>query len=438
MKKRLPAYTWLKTLTVASALSYTLLPAMAASKPTYAHKMEIGQLLYFNGDIDRAINAFKAAGELNPKAFEPHLNLVNLYIQKGSPDGIDRAAEECKEVLQRKPANREVHLILGNILRTQAGTITDPEAAKAKLAEAMKEVAQAEELGAPEAMCENTIGLCKLQMGDNEGALQHIDAAIKKQNNFPDAHLIRGVLLFKAATAPKPDAKPPAEGAAPPALDVKSPEMKKKLDEVFEALDTAITQKNGVNAEAVNTKADILFALGRFDEALEAYKKAAAQETRYAQAWAGLGNCAAQLANTAPEDKKHEHISAAKDAYAKAKKLKPTDKNIIYGLAVMLEKQGQIQEAIEEFNEGLQLETDTNMHNQIQNHVNQLRGATGLGGFGNSFGAGIGTIGGSASAAGGAGLGNNMFTSGALSQPFKDLIKIKAPPGHEGETRKEQ
>jgi tetratricopeptide (TPR) repeat protein len=400
-------------------LNLAVAPAQSASKPTYARKMEIGQLLYFNGDIDRAISAFRMAGELNPKAFEPHLNLVNLFIQKGTPENLALAAEECREVLKRKPGHRDVHLILSNIMRTDAGTETNPEEQKKKLAEAMKEAEEAEKLGANEAMCENQIGVILLQMGDTDGALTHIDQAIRKQNNFSDAHLIRAVLLFKKLTSAPSTSQDPAVVLK----ELNSPEKKKQVDEILAELDTAIEQKGGVNAEAYNTKADILFALQRFDDAVIAYKKAADQEARYAQAWAGLGNCYAQLAGSVSDDsKKRDHISNAKDAYDKAKRLKPNDKNIVYGLAVMLEKMGSINDAVQEFNNGLMLETDPLMKAQIQMHVQQLMGGAGMnvGGFGSGVGAGqMGTV------------GNNIFTSGALSQPMKDLIKIKAPPGKE-------
>src|SRR5438270_9472391 len=95
-------------------------PALAAPNATYAHKMEMGQLLYFNGDVDRAIAAYEAAAELAPNAFEPHLNLLQMYVQKGTDEAMEKAAHECNEVLKRKPGNREVHFLLANILRTQA------------------------------------------------------------------------------------------------------------------------------------------------------------------------------------------------------------------------------------------------------------------------------------------------------------------------------
>lgn len=379
--------------------------AFAATKETYAHKMEMGNMLYFNGDVERAIKAFQRAGELNPKAFEPHLSLVNLWLQKGGDDAITQAENECKAVLALKPQHRDCHLILGNLLRTEAGTLTDKDKMNAKLDEAAAEVAKAEELGANEALCENTIGLILLQRGDTDKALAHIDNALKKQPVYPDAHLIKGVLLFKQIGVDK----------------INDPAMKDKLQQVFDELDLAVKQKDK-NAEAHHTKAEILFAAGKYHDSAKEYEAAVKDEPRYVQSWAGLGNVHAQLSGS-DSAAKDDHLGKAKEAYSKAKKLKPDDKNIVYGLAVMLEKQGLIREALQEFNEGILMETDPIMKQQIFTHIQQLQQAAGgLASIGlPSIGSGTG--GGTA----GASVGNNIFTSGALSQPFSSLIKLKDP-----------
>ena len=406
---------------VAGSLSMT---PVNASKPTYAHKMEMGQLLFFNGDIDRSIKAFKDASELNDKAFEPHLNLVNLYVQKGGDEGLANAANECAEVLKRKPNNKDVHLILGNLLRTQAGNETDPDKMKQKLAEAEKEVETAMEMGASKAMCENTIGLIDLQLGNNSKALEHINNALEKQPVFADAHLVRAVLLFKDMVS-KVEAH--GQDTTISLKDLNSDDAKAKVEQVMKELDLSIKQKEK-NAEAHNTKADILFAQSKHEEALKEYRKASEDEPKYAQAWAGIGNTLAQMMlKDTDSEVKEKHLREAKDAYAKARRLKPNDKNIGYGLALMLEKLGLLDEARSEFQSTLMIEEDPLMRAQIQLHVQQMGGGSGLGSInthlgGGGFGAGAGTSGMGT-------VGNGLFTSGALSQPFKDLIKIKAPPG---------
>lgn len=51
-------------LSVAMALSVCA-EAFAATRPSYDKKMQLGQLLYLNGNFDQAIKAFRLAAELN-------------------------------------------------------------------------------------------------------------------------------------------------------------------------------------------------------------------------------------------------------------------------------------------------------------------------------------------------------------------------------------
>lgn len=414
----------LTILACAVALGGSFAPAQAASKDTYRHKMEVGQLLYFNGDIDRAITAFKRAAELNPDAHEPHLNLLNLHVQKGGEEHIEQATKHCQEVLKRKPGNKEAHLILGNLLRTQAGFEKDKDATNKKLEEAQAEVETALKMGAPKALCENTLGMILLQKGDSDGALKHIETALNIQNTFPDAHLIRGVLLFKAATK---DLTPP--------INFKDTKLKAKMAEVVSELDLSIKQKEK-NAEAKNTRADIAFAMGEQEDALEWYDEATKDEPRYAQAWAGIANTEVQMANKETDtDKKSERMSHAREAAEKAARIKPDDKNILYLLPVILEKQGDVPGAIAEFQKALMLEKDVVMRATINMHIQQLQ-KRGLIGVPTTLSVGEvsgtilppGSVDNIKTDTSSGSIGNNLFTNGALSTPFANLIKIKQPP----------
>jgi len=344
-------------------------PHARAKQATASSKMQLGELLFFNGNIDGAINAFRGALMLKPDLWEAHLNLVNMYIQKSD---FPSAIEECREVLKVKPNHKDVHLILGNLLRAQ----NDLDGAESALKKAI-------ECGASPAMAHNALGLTLLQKGKHDEAHAHIQQAIDKQKNFPDAHLTMGVVLFK---------KGDKEGS-------------------LKSFDTAIKQK-GKYPEARNAKGDILAADGKWKEALEEYEKAAKEEPKFAQAHSSMGNAHFQMGN----------IDKARDAYAKAKELNPNDKNILYGLALMYEKQGRISEAIAEFEAALMVETDATMKSQIQTHVNQLRMVGGqpfnLGGLG------------SAGALGGGGLGPGLYNQNAFGNTdFSTMIKIKQPKG---------
>lgn len=354
--------------------------AAAAAKPSYDKKMQMGQLLYFNGNVDQAIKAFKTASSLKPEAFEPHLNLVNIYVQR---QDFQSAIDECKEGLKIKPNHRDLHLIHANLLRSHSGTKASEEQ-KAMLEDALKSLGKAEELGANKALVYNTLGIIFVQLGDLDKALEYVNKALAENDKMPDAHLIKGVLLFK----------------------------KGDKENSIKEIDLAIKQK-GKNAEGHNTKADILFSMGKETESMAEYKEAIEDDSKFYQSYVGLANI---LIKQGKFDEALEHL-------IKADQVHPNDANIIYSVAVCLEKLGKIQEAITKFNEGVMVDTNPTMKNQILQHLQQLHGAgrgfnlPGIGqpGMGPSFGA----------------PGNNIFKDPFFGESFKDMIKIKPPAGKE-------
>lgn len=337
--------------------------ASSQAKPTASSKMQLGELLFFNGNIDGAINAFRQAIVLDPKMWEAHLNLVNMYIQKSE---FTQAIEECREVLKIKPGNKDVHLVLGNLLRAQ----NDLDGAEEELKKAL-------DSGAEPAMTHNALGLTMLQKGNADGAYEHISKALQIKKNFPDAHLTLGVVHFKRGDK----------------------------ESALKEFDLAIAQKKEKYPEAHNAKADILANDGKWKEAIEEYNKAIKEEPKYAQAYASLGNAYFQL----------NELSKAKEAYEKAREINPSDKNILYGLALMLEKTGDISGAIAEFQNAVMLETDLNMATQIRLHINQLKDQGRY-----QFSVGDSKDGGNALP----GLYNSNPFGG---QTFADMIKIKPP-----------
>lgn len=285
-----------------------------------------------------------------------------MYVQKND---YQSAIAECNAILQIKPAHKDTLLALGNLLRMQ----NDLDGAKSAFEKAI-------DAGANSAMSHHALGLTLLQKGDLDGAHAHVEEAIKHQKKFPEAHLTMGVIKFK----------------------------KGQKDECMQHFDEAIRQKDK-NPEAHNAKGDILAADGKWKEALAEYKKAVEEEPKYAQAWASIGNAYFQLGEMSP----------AREAYAKARAINPNDKNIVYGLALALEKSGNISEALTEFQNGLMMEDDPTMKAQISLHVQQL-GGTGISGFN----------------MGGIGPGAQLMQGAAGQNPFGvsfgDMIKLKAPP----------
>ncbi len=379
----------LGAIVLAAGLLSAAAAADAAGKPNYAKKMQMGQLLYFNGNVDSAIKAFKTASSLKPDAFEPHLNLVNIYVQK---QDFPAAVEECREGLKIKPKHRDLHLILGNLLRTVAGNKEkDSEEQKKLLEEATKELATAEELGANKALIHSTLSVIHVQQGNFDKAMEHVNIALDEKDKLPDAHLIKGVLHFKKG------------------------DKEKSLAE----LEKAIEQKEK-NAEARNTKADILFSMGKVDESLAEYEKALEDDPKYHQSMMGIANI---LISRKEWETALVHLE-------KAQEHKPDDSNIIYSIAICLEKLGKVQLAIPKYNEGIMVDTNPTTKAQILAHVRELQQkqllnipsllnpATGTP-------IGPGAQGSTESSL--FGFGNSFF-----GESFKDMIKIKGGSGVSG------
>lgn len=415
------------------------LPAFAADEPlqgkatkgsvdkndTYAHKMEVGQLLFFNGDVERAIRAFQRAAELNPKAIEPHMSLMNLYVQKGGEEALANAKKEADEVLKLKPGHKDARFFKASLLKNEAGTITDKDKMAAKVDEAIKEFEAAKEAGAPEHLIESQISVLHLQKGSFDDALKHIDIALAKQPVNPDAHMIRGVLLFRQIGGDK----------------VKNPEMKDKLAAVFTELDLSIKQKEK-NPEAHNTKAQINVAREAFPEALAEYEATVKAEPKMVQAWMEMANLCVAMADKEPDAaKKKALFEKSRKAIDQAKKLKPDVKDYWYGSGVIYEKHGAIldtqeakvdafRKALDDFTTGVAYDTDATSKQQVLTHIAQLQQALGIAPSQTSGFGGLGTFGmPQLNVKGGQ---SNVFTRGGLQQDYSTMIKLDTTGGGGG------
>jgi tetratricopeptide (TPR) repeat protein len=350
------------------------LPALA--KRTFASSMQLAQLNFYNGNLNAAIKNFLWAIQLNPKAYEPRLGLINVYVQDKK---IDEAIDQCREAIKVKPNARDIHLVLANLLRT-----------KEQNEEAAKEISAAEDCGADEAQCAQALALLYLQTGDHKKALTHADRLLDRKPKSADAHLLKSILLYKTG----------------------------EKETALKELDTAISQKDKF-PDAHTTKGDMLSADKKWNEAAAEYTKALAEDPRAIQAHVGLGNLYLQNGGSDGKgdlDKCIFHFSQARDLYPAGK----ADRNIFYGLALALERKGDSEGAYTAFNDGLLLETDPSARGQIQMHMQSLRkgklfniGAVGLDSAGSSF------------------AGPNLDTmrfapeSPLLGESFANMIKVK-------------
>ena len=326
-KSQLPSTLVVNFLAVSLFIGGSFISASPVeAKGSAQSKMDLAELMFFNGNIDGAIRAYKQALAMEPELTQCHMGLLSLYIQK---QDFPKAIEECREVIRLKPSTKDVHLILGNLLRAQNDLDGSIEA-----------LTKAHESGSDPVQVHSALGTAHLQKGNLEKAEEHLRQAVEKHpKGSADAELLLGVVMFK----------------------------KGNKTEAVQHIDQSIKMKTK-NPEAHNAKGDMLASDSKWTEALEEYELAVKDEPKFALAHASMGNAHLQMGNN---DKAMEHFKKARD-------LNPTDKNVLYALPILLEKAGKTQEALTEFENSLMLETDATMAAQIRMHMDQLRGQSGF------------------------------------------------------------
>jgi tetratricopeptide (TPR) repeat protein len=297
-------------------------PALA--KDSAYEKMELGQVMYFNGNINGAIREFQAAVALNPKLWEAHINLANMYMEKGE---VPSVIAEYREVLKLKPNNKDIWLMLGNLQQSQ-GDFTG----------AAETFSKAIEFGANTASTYFALGLTLLQINDPMSATYNFSKAVEEQPNFAEAHLMLGVSLFKGGA-------------------------KSKL-QAFDEVDKAIEQRKRY-PEAHNIKGDMYASEGNEDEALFEYETAIKEAPSFSQAW----NSAANIYYS-----RKEYAKAA-EGYARALELDPHFKDACYGLGLALEQQGRLYDGITAIRHGLGMDKDRETKEKMIAHLNKMQEA---------------------------------------------------------------
>ncbi|MBX9691864.1 MAG: tetratricopeptide repeat protein [Cyanobacteria bacterium] len=238
---------------------FTATPIAASSKspPNYEKKMELGDLLYRGGYSDEAIRAYRTASTLRPDAFEPHLNLANIYLNRGN---LEDAANECREVVKKKPAHGNAHLTLGRLLCSIASSEKDEQKRSALLKEAINEIESARKLNVSIALVESALGYIYVNQGNADEAVKRFDRALQIDENLTDIQRAKAIMHWR-------------------------------MDEK----ELALTHLNFVTAQAGNkadnwvTKGNLLLSMDRLKESLECYKKAVEINPKAATAWERLG-----------------------------------------------------------------------------------------------------------------------------------------------------
>jgi len=289
-------------------------------------KVDLGNFNLFNGNTRQAIEAYKAALELDPNRWEAHYGLSSCYTRKAR---FAEAIDECEDVLAQKPNDKNTLLLLGNLFKIQG-----------RLPEAVATFERLEKLGVKTDALHTALGLALAQSNRLDEASTHLNLVLAKEGKTinSDAHLGEAVILFK----------------------------QNKSEDALVHLDKAIRGRGGKYAQARDFKADILVHMGKIEEAKAEYLTEIKNEDPPASCFQALGNLYLQ----------EQNFPAAIVIFDKGRKWYPRDEDIALGRAVTLERLKRLPEAILAFKKALPLVKEKNKMVQWQKHLLELQTIT--------------------------------------------------------------
>jgi Tfp pilus assembly protein PilF len=288
-------------------------------------KLELGEMLFFNGNPKAAAKAFSEAIAIDPDLYQAHFDLASLYQQMGNLPG---EISQYREIVRLHNKERDAYFTLGLLLR-ENGDLTE---AITNLETALTLPSKVQETDT-----EDVLAFALISNGNAAAALIHFDHLLESGGKAKQTDWILGkaMALFK---------------------------LNKETEASLE-IDRALSLKPN-NPAAHNLKGDILSASGRKDEAVKEYSRAIEDDSLFCQGYLSLGNLYL----------KDKQFSLARDVFLKGEKIKPDDKNILYGLAYALENCGDVKTAMEKYQAVLSLEKSPQERATIQAHLTELSG----------------------------------------------------------------
>ena len=269
----------------------------------------LGETFFQQGKFDLAVEQYRQALEANPEYAEAHNNLGYVYSQQ---DKVDLALEHYNRAIQLKPGYAEAYSNLGGFYLLQG-----------HVEMAVKELTEAVRLKPDYRDAQNNLGLALLSQGKYEEAISHLtqsirldpriasthyslgrallfeqkseqaeaefSEAIRFRAKYPEAHLYRAVALeqenrisdaihsYQIALSLRPnwpDAMQKLAWLLATKSDLKGNEQAK---ESLQLAQEALALSKQPSAEYLDTLAAAYAATGRYQEAVQMARKAAAE-----------------------------------------------------------------------------------------------------------------------------------------------------------------
>ncbi|TXI33652.1 MAG: tetratricopeptide repeat protein [Candidatus Moraniibacteriota bacterium] len=285
-------------------------------------KLDLGNFNLFNGNTRQALQAYKTALQINPDLWEAHYGLANCYVRKHQ---TDNAIDECLQVLRIKPRHKDAAFLLANLYKS-----------KGKLSEAITWYEKSRSLGTSSAGLYAGLGLAQVQSGLLSEGKINLEKSIElsKKRINAEANLGKAVIAFK----------------------------EDRREEAISLLDLAIQQHGGRYVEARNFKAGILISQGRTKEAQKEYLTVIAHEDPPPETFQALGNLYL----------KEQDLNEAFKIFLQGSKWYPRNADILLGLAVVLERQNRLKEAVLAYKAAIKQIAEQSKKERWQKHLEKI------------------------------------------------------------------
>ena len=155
--------------------------AIAVRSTEAAYHATLAEAFWALGQLDRTVNAYRSALELQPDHPECHCNLGATLIDLGA---VDEAVTHFREAIRLRPGFAAAHNNLANALRLLGDRVS-----------AIEHFRKAVQLDPVSAEAQSNLGEMLLELGQPAEALTHCREAVELRPDFPLALTILGNVL---------------------------------------------------------------------------------------------------------------------------------------------------------------------------------------------------------------------------------------------------
>ena len=260
----------------------------------------LGRSLARDGDVDRAVQAYRDSADRDADSGEMLAELAELYRTR---DRFDEAIRAANEALEREPDNLTAHRTLGLIYAARLGQ-QNPSPQEA--AAAIEHLEQARRTILPDLNVELTLARVYLTANQSDDAIPLLEALIEEEVGFTEGGLLLSYAYERAS----------------------------RLEEAVTMLEGVIASGRP-SSRALRRLGELYGRVDRWSDAVEAYELATARNPRSSGAQR-------ELANALRQD---GEVERARDVLDQLSTVRPNDVTVLYQLSEVERDLGNFEEA---------------------------------------------------------------------------------------------